>query len=103
VTVSSAAQGDWIVLTVADEGPGMRAEDAERLFERYARADSRGKAPGTGLGLWIARSIARAYGGDAWYEPQEPHGARFRCRLPLSRAEAEKGNAAQTGVEAPSD
>lgn len=49
------------VITVKDDGPGMQPDDHERIFERFV---SIGSAQGTGLGLPIARSIARAHGGD---------------------------------------
>jgi signal transduction histidine kinase len=57
------------------------AEFVEHLFERYRRAaPNRGR--GSGLGLAIVRDLARAQGGDAWYEPQEDRGAVFVVRLP---------------------
>jgi signal transduction histidine kinase len=92
VTLACETAEEWVVVTVSDAGPGVPDAEAERLFERYARADAAGTAPGTGLGLWIARSIARAYGGDAWYEPAQPHGARFRSRLPLAAPSAAPRN-----------
>ncbi|PSL08049.1 two-component system OmpR family sensor kinase [Haloactinopolyspora alba] len=74
------------VLDVADEGPGMTAEQATRVFDRFYRTDrSRNRSEGAnaGLGLAIARSIARAYGGDVELETAVGEGARFRLTLPL--------------------
>ena len=57
------------------------------LFERFARSDdSRSSSTGTGLGLAIARSYAHAHGGELFYEPADPHGARFQLVLPAGRS-----------------
>ena len=73
-------------LTVEDGGEGVPAEFVPDLFERFSRSDaSRSRANGTGLGLAIARSYARAHGGDLVYEPGEPRGARFAVVLPAAR------------------
>ena len=70
-------------VTVEDRGTGVPAEFVPDLFERFTRSDrTRERATGTGLGLAIARSYARAHGGDLVYEPALPHGARFRLVLP---------------------
>jgi two-component system OmpR family sensor kinase len=74
------------VLEVADEGPGLTAEQASRVFDRFYRADrSRTRSPGAdaGLGLSIARSLARAHGGDVELETALGGGACFRLTLPL--------------------
>jgi signal transduction histidine kinase len=73
------------VLAVADDGPGVPAEDRERIFERFARVDeARGSATGgTGLGLAIARDVAERHGGTLVLEDGQP-GARFVLTLPVS-------------------
>ncbi|WP_026924360.1 sensor histidine kinase [Glycomyces arizonensis] len=76
------------VLEVADEGPGMTAEQAGRVFDRFYRADrsrSREGGANAGLGLSIARSLARAHGGDVELTTALGEGARFRLVLPLER------------------
>jgi two-component system OmpR family sensor kinase len=74
------------VLEVTDDGPGMTAEQAERAFNRFYRADrSRTRTAGAdaGLGLSIARSLARAHGGDVELETVLGEGACFRLALPV--------------------
>lgn len=74
------------VLEVADAGPGMPAEQAAKVFNRFYRADrSRTRSGGAdaGLGLSIARSLARAHGGDVELETAAGEGACFRLSLPL--------------------
>jgi two-component system OmpR family sensor kinase len=74
------------VLEVADEGPGLTAEQAAKVFNRFYRADrSRTRSGGAdaGLGLSIARSLARAHGGDVELETVLGEGACFRLAVPL--------------------
>lgn len=73
------------LLTVADEGPGIPAEDRSRIFERFYRGDpSRARdAGGAGLGLAIVVAIAEAHGGSASLAGDEGAGAAFVVRLPL--------------------
>ncbi len=78
-------------LTVEDNGSGVPPEFVPDLFERFTRSEgSRATSggTGTGLGLAIARSYARAHGGDLVYEDTEPHGACFRLILPMGKGPA---------------
>lgn len=77
IVLGSAHDGDTARIWVADSGPGVRAEDRERIFERYA-------GDGTGLGLAIVRTIATAHGGRVELESEEGKGARFTIVLPAS-------------------
>jgi two-component system OmpR family sensor kinase len=84
-----AGSPDHVVLQVADEGPGMAPEHAERVFERFYRADtSRTRAAGgTGLGLAIVSSLVAAHGGTVDLVTAEGRGAVFTVRLPRSGPE----------------
>jgi signal transduction histidine kinase len=80
----SEEPGGTTAIRVRDSGPGVPVGFQDRLFQRFARDDSaraRDKR-GTGLGLSIVRGLARAAGGDAWYEPNQPRGACFAVRFP---------------------
>lgn len=87
VRVGVGVLGDRAILEIADRGPGMTCEQASRAFDRFYPVDRvRGKAAGTnaGLGLAIARSLARAHGGDIELDTAVGAGARFRLTLPTS-------------------
>lgn len=84
VTVRVGTNGDDAVLEVDDKGPGMEESDAERIFERFYRADaSRTRASGgTGLGLSIVDSLVRAHGGRVTLTTAPGRGCCFRVRIP---------------------
>ncbi len=84
VTVRVGTDGDDAVMEVDDEGPGMAAADAERIFERFYRADvSRTRASGgTGLGLSIVDSLVRAHGGRVTLTTAPGLGCCFRVSMP---------------------
>jgi two-component system OmpR family sensor kinase len=89
ITVTLAEEGDpggTLVLRVADQGPGMQADDAARVFERFYRADtSRTRAAGgTGLGLSIVDSLVAAHGGTVHLETAPGRGTTVTVRLPRS-------------------
>ncbi|MEV6304606.1 AAA family ATPase [Actinoplanes sp. NPDC051861] len=73
-----------VVVEVHDEGPGVPPDFRDRLFDRFARAGTTAAtAPGTGLGLYIVRELARANGGDVSYRPAPGHGSVFVLTMPL--------------------
>ena len=80
------AEPGVVVLAVSDEGPGLAPGDAERVFERFYRADaSRTRAAGgTGLGLSIVASLVAAHGGRVELTTSPGQGATFAVRLPRS-------------------
>ena len=71
-------------LTVRDRGPGIAAEDLERVFDRFYRTPSARGLPGSGLGLAIVRQIAERHGGRVSAERPDGGGALLRLRLALS-------------------
>lgn len=94
IRVTSAASGEFAVIEVSDDGPGVPAEDRERVFERFVRLDAsrQRRHGGTGLGLAIVAGIAARHGGRARYaesgDPRYP-GAHFIIELPLIALPAE--------------
>jgi signal transduction histidine kinase len=76
--------GDSVLLTVSDEGPGVSETEAERIFERFYRADSArpGASGGAGLGLSIARWIVDLHGGQIRATRNHPAGCTMAVRLP---------------------
>jgi signal transduction histidine kinase len=84
ITLRGRADDGHVVIEVADEGPGIPADEAERVFERFYRPDPSRAAPsgGAGLGLSIARWIVDLHGGTIRVEEAEPHGCRMVVELP---------------------
>jgi signal transduction histidine kinase len=75
----------WIELRVYDSGPGVPADFVPRLFDRFTRDPSvEERTEGSGLGLWIVRSLAQANGGEAFYEPGDRGGACFCISLQVA-------------------
>ena len=69
VRIGAVPRGDHVDVRVGDGGPGVPPDVEGRLFERFVTGE---RQRGTGLGLFIVRELARAQGGDAWYEPPAP-------------------------------
>lgn len=90
ISLALERRNKWIVLTVEDNGPGIGAENIDRIFERFYtdRPSSEMFGQNSGLGLSISRQIAEAHGGTLTAEnipgdrPGEPRGARFTFMLP---------------------
>lgn len=85
VTVRSGIAGAMGWVEVTDTGSGIPVAELERIFERFYRLPDAGHGPGRGIGLTIARSIARAHGGDVVARSDGPGtGATFRLTVPLA-------------------
>lgn len=85
IELTATAAAHRIEIRIADHGPGIPAADRARVFERFARGSEHrhGSIPGAGLGLYLARAIARAHGGDLVLEPSAgERGARFLLWVP---------------------
>ncbi|HEY0412283.1 MAG TPA: HAMP domain-containing sensor histidine kinase [Allosphingosinicella sp.] len=84
VWIRTDREGDIGALIIADQGKGIAPEDQARIFEKFERVDA-SEPGGTGLGLYIARRLARAMGGDIDVDSAPGQGARFTFTLPLDR------------------
>jgi signal transduction histidine kinase len=88
IRLEATRVGALAVLAVEDTGPGVPEADRERIFERFTQLDSGAtrQAGGVGLGLYIARQLANAQGGELLLvDPAQPgQGARFELRLPMA-------------------
>lgn len=87
IMVEGFVMGDQYLIIISDNGPGVPDEETQKVFENFeqlSKGDAR-ESTGIGLGLPIARRLARAMGGEVWYERRFPTGARFCYSLPLRR------------------
>ena len=87
ITITARRSGERIVLTVADEGPGIPASDLTRVFERFYRVDEsrardRRDPGGTGLGLAIVKHLIELQGGKVTAGNRPEGGAVFTVELP---------------------
>ena len=82
VRVSAGLDDGSIRVDVHDDGPGIPVPDQELIFEKFGRSGGGDARPGTGLGLFIARSIAEAHGGSVDVESAPDEGSTFTLRLP---------------------
>jgi two-component system, NtrC family, sensor histidine kinase KinB len=84
VEVRLSGSNEQATIEVADHGPGIPQEDLPRLFDRYYRASTRREERGHGLGLYIARQVLEAHGGDIGVESHPGTGSVFRMTVPLT-------------------
>jgi signal transduction histidine kinase len=82
VDVAAQAENGSVRVEVRDRGPGVPPGDQRLIFEKFGRASAGEAKPGTGLGLFIARSIAEAHGGSLELDSAPASGARFTLLLP---------------------
>jgi two-component system sensor histidine kinase SenX3 len=87
VTVeTSQVDGKFVSVCVRDEGPGIQKTELKRIFKRFYRAPGQlaARVKGTGLGLYIVRSVAKRHGGRAWAESEGPgRGSTFVLQFPI--------------------
>ena len=81
------ARGSRVTLVVSDNGPGIAAKDRQHLFERFYRAKTGNPVPGTGLGLYLVKTIVEAHHGSVKLQESDA-GARFCVDLPEARGES---------------
>ena len=78
----------YVAVRVCDQGPGIPKTELKHIFKRFyrARGPAAPRVPGTGLGLYIVRSVAKRHGGRAWAESEGPgRGSTFVLQLPIAR------------------
>lgn len=93
ITIATRQEGDAVVATVADTGPGIRKEDLTRLFQKFQQLESpsRRKTGGTGLGLAICKQIVERHAGKIWVESEVGVGTRFSFLLPAEQIKVSDG------------
>ncbi len=86
VLVRSSDQGNFVEITVADNGVGMEKSQLGRLFKKFSRSDKETseRVKGTGLGLYLAKYFIELHGGEITVESEPGKGTHFRFRLPIS-------------------
>jgi len=85
VEIRTTLEDGWALIDVLDRGPGIPAEDIERMMRPFTRMNSARSGSGTGLGLAIVERIAHMHGGKVTLAPREGGGLHARVRLPLAR------------------
>ncbi len=94
VRVKVQDKGEFVMVSVSDDGIGIPPEDLEKVFERFYRAGNRSSvnAPGTGLGLAIAREVVDKHGGKIWLESELGKGTTFHFVVPAAGRERQEAN-----------
>jgi two-component system sensor histidine kinase KdpD len=83
IRIAAETSGNQLLVTVSDNGPGVREAQRETIFEKFTRGSRESVTPGVGLGLAISRAIVEAHRGRIWVEVNAGAGARFCFTLPL--------------------
>jgi two-component system, OmpR family, sensor histidine kinase KdpD len=90
IVVSAESNGNSVMISVADQGPGIDALEQGMIFDKFYRGkDQRAVVQGTGMGLPIARAIVEAHGGTISVTSQANHGSVFSFTLPIVRGAGE--------------
>lgn len=82
IRVAAKKEGSDIFVSVQDNGPGISAQNQQRIFEKFSRIHHEGRPKGLGLGLAFCRLAVNAHGGEIWLESEEGEGSTFTFRLP---------------------
>jgi len=93
ITIAARREGDAVVVTVADTGPGIKKEDLPKLFQKFQQLESpsRRKTGGTGLGLAICKQIVEKHTGKIWVDSEVGVGTRFSFLLPAEPVKVSDG------------
>ncbi len=89
IDISAYIEGEQMVISVADRGPGIPSADLKRIFDKFYRVLGRTaeRPGGSGLGLAVSKGLVEAHEGHIWAENREGGGTQFRFTLPLKRKE----------------
>lgn len=85
IQVETDRDGDFLAVRISDTGPGIPDRELDKLFERFYQAPETGSAQGVGMGLCLARQIARCQGGDVQVESVLGKGSTFSLVLPREK------------------
>ena len=85
ILINATREDDTIVVSVTNHGEGIPPEKLNNIFTRYYRAENSMMAEGLGLGLFLAREIIHAHGGDVWVESEINKTTTFYFSLPASK------------------
>jgi two-component system phosphate regulon sensor histidine kinase PhoR len=85
VILAAYTEENFVCFSIRDTGEGIPADDLERIFERFYKADRARSGGGTGLGLSISRHLVEAHGGRIWAESTEGQGSTFHFTIPINR------------------
>jgi two-component system sensor histidine kinase KdpD len=89
IEVSAGVEGQYVLVQVADHGPGIPPKDLDRIFDKFFRVSRSSLSNGSGLGLAVCRGLVEAHGGHIWAENRPSGGALFQFTLPLGKADKE--------------
>lgn len=89
IEVRARLEGEQMVISVADRGPGVPPVDLERIFDKFYRVLGTQRTTGSGLGLAVCKGLVEAHGGRIWAENREGGGAVFRFILPVGKTRVE--------------
>jgi two-component system sensor histidine kinase KdpD len=85
ITIRALAAGAEAIFSVHSYGPLIPMSDRERIFDRYYRSSTySNRAPGTGIGLSVAKRAAQVHGGYAWVTSDQQEGTTFYAAIPIS-------------------
>jgi signal transduction histidine kinase len=85
IDISAILLGDEIKISVQDEGPGIPAEDIDRIFDQFYRVPNTRHREGLGLGLYISKEIIEGHSGKIRVESKEGSGSTFYIVFPVSK------------------
>ncbi|HEX9664816.1 MAG TPA: ATP-binding protein, partial [Patescibacteria group bacterium] len=90
---------DKIIFSVHDTGIGIPEKDCPKIFQKFFRASNviKARSEGTGLGLFIAKSIIESSGGEIWFESVEDDGTTFNFSLPINAGTSHKAQGTRLG------